>query len=261
MARMEGDNLAVELRPLEVLLRQMPVKQKWAEAVLARLDAVAPRPKNASVLDVGAAAGLFVAACRRLGIRCEGVEPCDEALARSMELSAHLGIDVPVVAGKTEAIPYPDDTFDIVHASSVIEHVGDVDRAVAEIHRVLKPGGVFWFSTASAMCPRQDEIHRFPLFGWYPDALKRRIMNWAKDNKPHLVNYTTTPAINWFTPRKARALLRRHGFGRVYDRWELRRPQEGNAFYGATLRLVRSTPATKFLADVLVPGCSYAAVK
>ena len=67
---------------------------------------------------------------------------------------------------------------------SVMEHVEDVDAALSEIHRVTREGGIFWFNSASARSPRQNEISRFPLFGWYPDPVKRRIMLWAKTTVP-----------------------------------------------------------------------------
>jgi len=39
------------------------------------------------------------------------------------------------------AIPYPDETFDLVIANHVLEHVTDDARALEEVRRVLKPGG------------------------------------------------------------------------------------------------------------------------
>ncbi len=258
---MKSRSIAVEQRSLHEIMLALPGKRKWAEAVFSRLKRVVVLPDQARVLDVGAASGSFVAICNQLGYQCEGIEPWEDARVRAVELSKRLGIPIRVVAGSAESIPYDEDMFDVVYASSVIEHVLDVEAALAEIHRVLKPGGVFWFSSASSMCPRQEEIRWFPLFGWYPDPLKRRIMNWAKDAMPHLVNYTKTPAINWFTPAKARGLLTKHGFKRIYDRWDLRREDEGGERYRMALRVIRSSRMMKALADVVVPGCSYAALK
>jgi ubiquinone/menaquinone biosynthesis C-methylase UbiE len=45
------------------------------------------------------------------------------------------------------AIPYPDMTFDVVIANHVLYHVSDVDSAISEIARVLKPSGRFYAST------------------------------------------------------------------------------------------------------------------
>lgn len=45
------------------------------------------------------------------------------------------------VRGDSYALPFADDSVDCVIASEVLEHLGDDDKALAEIHRVLKPGG------------------------------------------------------------------------------------------------------------------------
>jgi 2-polyprenyl-6-hydroxyphenyl methylase/3-demethylubiquinone-9 3-methyltransferase len=254
-------HIATEQRSFDEILASLNIKKIWAEDVLSRVSRIAPLPDHARILDVGAAYGGFVSACNQLGYRCEGVEPWDEARDRAGQLSEHLGIPIPIVAGTAEAIPYEAETFDFVHASSVMEHVADLDKALTEIHRVMKKGGVFWFSSASSMCPRQEEIRGFPLFGWYPDSQKRRIMKWAKDAKPELVGHTKTPAMHWFTPWKARRLLQLCGFRQVYDRWDLRGEKEGGRIYRLVLRLIRSSGFTKALADVMVPGCSYAAIK
>jgi len=172
-----------------------------------------------------------------------------------------VGVDITVLDGIAENLPFESEQFDIVHASSVIEHVLDAEAAFKEAYRVLKAGGVFWFSSASSMCPCQDEIRGFPCFGWYPDRLKRRIMEWAKTKRPHLVGHTETPAINWFTPWKARRMLRKAGFRAVYDRWDLRLPAEGGKAYRLALRFVRLCAVTKIFADIVIPSCSYAAIK
>ena len=253
--------IANELRTTEEHLAEFPGMKAQSEVVLRRLERVRPLPAGSRVLDVGAAAGNFVLACRQLGYVCEGVEPGANARAAAAALGEHLRSPLELAEGSAESIPFPDASFDLVHAASVIEHVIDLDKAISEVYRVLKPGGVFWFNSASSMSPWQGEIRGFPLFGWYPNSVKLKIMNWVKDAKPELVGYSRTPAIHWFTPKKARRMLHRHGFERVFDRWDLRREEEGSAKYRLVLRLIRSSPPARFLADVAVGGCSYAAVK
>jgi SAM-dependent methyltransferase len=261
MAKYAGPELATEHRSLEQVVATLTLKRKQATVVLSRLKRFGVLPDQARILDIGSAAGTFVATCNQLGYHCEGIDPSEEARLVSEELSRYLGATIRVKPGRAESIPYEPNTFDVVHARSVIEHVEDVEKAFSEIFRVLKPGGVFWFSAASAACPKQAEIKGFPFFGWYPDPLKQRIMSWAKDHRPQLVNYTKTPAINWFTPRKARRLLRKHGFDKVYDRWDLRGLEEGGKMYRTAVRVISSSAATKRVADTLVPDCSYAAFK
>lgn len=55
--------------------------------------------------------------------------------------------DPHVPAENLLALSYPDDAFDLVTTSDTLEHVPDVHRALAEIHRVLKPGGHHVFTT------------------------------------------------------------------------------------------------------------------
>jgi SAM-dependent methyltransferase len=254
-------HIAAEQRPFDVVMASLPDAEAYARTVLARLHRIAPLPRCADVLDVGAAQGLFLVGCTRLGHRAIGVEPWRDARRSARQLGAHIGMDLQLFDGVAERLPFPDATFDVVRANSVVEHVTDPAETFKEAHRVLKPGGVFWFLTASSLCPVQNEIRRFPAFSWYPEGVKLAVMNWAKVHRPDLIGHTTRPAIHWFTPRKARRMLREAGFGEVHDRWDLRLTSESGPLYGAALGLVRMNGVTKFLADVVVPDCAYAAVK
>ncbi len=252
---------ARERRPVEEALDQLPALRAYAALLFTRLKQIAPIADGAAVLDVGAGTGGFMIACRELGYDCRGVEPWDEARATARELAARLGVRLDLHSGTAEDLPFAGESFNIVHANSVMEHVADVDRAFSEAYRVLRPGGVLWFYTASSLCPSQGEIEGFPLFGWYPDAIKRKIMLWAKETRPELVGFTEAPALNWFTPHRARRIVRRHGFGPIYDRWDLRTPHEGGTLYRLALSAIRASPAGRLMADMIVPDCAYAAIK
>lgn len=253
--------IASERLSFDETLERFPLHKKWAETKIARLKRITDIPQGAKILDIGAGTGIFLAACAGLGYRCEGIEPYREARLNAARLAGKMGVSVRITEASAEEIPFEDRTFDVVHASSVIEHVPDPEKAFKEIYRVLKPGGAFWFNAASSMCPAQNEIRAFPLFGWYPDELKRRIINWAKTRKPRLVGCTDTPAVNWFTTKRARALLERHGFRRVYDRWDLRMECEGGRIYALALRGIRASRVLRMLADVIIPDCGFAAIK
>lgn len=251
---------ASELRPLGFARSLAQREAAHARKVIARLRRLRSLD-SVRILDIGAAQGLFLIACAQQGYDVIGVEPNAGARDVALTLAREHGVDMEILDGVAEQLPLPDDSVDVVHAKSVIEHVDDADKAFHEVYRVLRPGGIFWFNTASSMSPLQSEIRGFPGFGWYPDPLKRRVMDWAIANKPQLIGHTSRPAYHWFTPWKARRMLKDAGFSIVFDRWDLRGSNEGAGLHRRLLGVVRSSYATKLIADVIVPGCSYAAIK
>jgi SAM-dependent methyltransferase len=103
------------------------------------LDIVS-RTQPESLVDLGCHDGewteqLAAAAGPRLR-RASGVEIVDEARA----LASNRGIEA-VAGDLNEPLPFEDESFDLVHANQVIEHVRDLDLFVAEARRVLRPGG------------------------------------------------------------------------------------------------------------------------
>ena len=102
------------------------------------LDAiVAEQPLR--VLEVGPGTGAFAAriAAALPGVRLTAIDQS----ARFVELSRARGVDAR--EGDAQDLPFGDESFDVVAALWMLYHVPDVDRAIAEIRRVLRPGGLF----------------------------------------------------------------------------------------------------------------------
>src|SRR5581483_1334571 len=148
---------ATEQLSCDEALAYLPRLEHRATAVLRRLRHIASLPDRPRIVDVGSAQGGFLVMCAGLGYEAVGVEPWLQAREASEELARRAGVRIRIVDGTAEALPLESESYDIVHANSVIEHVADVERAFSEAHRVLKTGGVFWFSAASTLCPRQSE--------------------------------------------------------------------------------------------------------
>jgi ubiquinone/menaquinone biosynthesis C-methylase UbiE len=99
---------------------------------------------SGDVLEVGAGTGLNLPRYRRAD-RLVALEP-DRTYARRLRAragSAH--VPVEVVAGSAEALPFPDRSFGNVVTTLALCSVGDLDVALAEIRRVLRPGGALHF--------------------------------------------------------------------------------------------------------------------
>jgi len=251
---------ATESLTTEEVERRLPEQEAFARLLLRRIERHLPLGKGARIADVGCAAGALVLALRREGFDALGVEPDHHARRTAAELARRLGEEILVLEGTAEALPLPDASCDLLLASSVFEHVGDLEKSLREARRVLAPGGGLWFYTTSALCPRQQEIRGFPLFGWYPLRLKRRIMRWAVRRRPELVGGTANPALHWFTPGVTRRLLKEAGFGHVINRWRLRLPEEGGVIYRSALKIIQTLPPARLMADILVPESAYLAL-
>lgn len=104
----------------------------WLAPARARLIPTPDRP-GAVLVDVGCGGGLL--APHVDGYRHIGVDVVRSALV----LAARRGV-VPI-QGDVHALPLADEAADVVVAGEVLEHVTDLERVVAEIARVLRPGG------------------------------------------------------------------------------------------------------------------------
>ncbi len=112
----------------------------------SRLVAEAHRNgRKPGILDVGCATGALLAAFSEAGWSATGVEVCAEAVEWGRE---HFGLDL--LSGTLEDLSLPEASFDVVHASQVIEHVNDPRSFIRAARRLLRPGGFLVLATPNA---------------------------------------------------------------------------------------------------------------
>jgi ubiquinone/menaquinone biosynthesis C-methylase UbiE len=97
--------------------------------------------RGRSVLEVGCGAAVDLARFAKGGAVCTGVDIAPSAidLARTNFEQQGLTADLRVANG--EALPFPDNSFDLVYAHGVVQYTADPQRLADEVRRVLKPGG------------------------------------------------------------------------------------------------------------------------
>ena len=124
-------------------------------------DKLAAIDANAWILDIGSGyGGAARYLAKRFGCKVTALNLSEKENARNRELSAEAGLEelVDVVEGSFEEIPLGDASVDIVWSQDAILHSGRRDQVIAEVARVLKPGGHFVFTDPmeSGNCDRAD---------------------------------------------------------------------------------------------------------
>jgi arsenite methyltransferase len=131
--------------------------------------AVADLHEGETVLDLGSGAGADVLiSARRVGAtgKAIGLDMTDEMLALARANASEAGIEnVEFVKGYIEEIPLADDSVDVVISNCVINLSADKRKVLAEVARVLKPGGRFAVSDVIAD-PDMDEATRVDMQQW-----------------------------------------------------------------------------------------------
>lgn len=127
-------------------------RRRLLAATLRELG-VAP---GARALDVGSGTGSNLRLLAELGFSgARGLDPSDTAIRWCREKG--LG---PVEKGDLCHLPFAGESFDVVLATDVLEHVHDEARAVAELSRVLRPGGLLLVTVPAfrSLWGLQDEV-------------------------------------------------------------------------------------------------------
>jgi SAM-dependent methyltransferase len=93
---------------------------------------------DSHVLEVGCGTGAMAERINTLpGVTLVAIDYSE----RFVEMTAARGVDAR--QGDICYLPFEDDTFDVVYAGWMLYHVRDLDRALSEVRRVLRPGGTF----------------------------------------------------------------------------------------------------------------------
>jgi SAM-dependent methyltransferase len=93
------------------------------------------------VLEVGVGLGTDFIRFVRAGADAVGVDLTEAAVDAVGRRLANEGLHAEVRVADAEALPFPDESFDLVYSYGVLHHTPDTERAVAEVRRVLRPDG------------------------------------------------------------------------------------------------------------------------
>lgn len=106
-------------------------------------------PAGLQLLDVGCGGGFLPEEFARLGCRVTGIDPSAPTIEAAAAHARASGLTIDYRVGTGEQLPVVDASCDVVSCCDVLEHVASLDAVVAEISRVLRPGGIFLYDTVN----------------------------------------------------------------------------------------------------------------
>jgi 2-polyprenyl-3-methyl-5-hydroxy-6-metoxy-1,4-benzoquinol methylase len=169
--RSQGDR---PLKRLEAIYRKFVLRDH-----ISFIERAAANRTGVDLLDVGCGSGTLLGLLKHRGFRPIGVDFSSEA-ARIAEKEN----GVSVIVGSLDQARFPDHSFDIVTLFHVMEHVTNPRRVLAEVSRILKPGGALVLQV-----PNIDSW-QFKAFGvrWYGLDLPRHVIDYSKEAMLKLLN-------------------------------------------------------------------------
>lgn len=137
---------------------QLKAVQREGWSLFAPLEAVTTIPAadlvrharvqaQQALLDVGCGTGVAALTAARAGARVQALDLSPQLLEHARKHAALAGVDIDFREGDVEALPYADASFDVVLSQFGHMFAPRPDVAIAEMLRVLRPGGTLAFST------------------------------------------------------------------------------------------------------------------
>jgi SAM-dependent methyltransferase len=208
-----------------------------------------PNLESARVLDDGCGIGQYVGHLSEVAREVYGLD-----YERERVVEAARRLERPrVLCAAGEHLPFPDATFDLVLSNEVIEHVQDDRAAVAEMVRVLRPGGravIFcpnrWYPVEQHGVFWRGRYHfgNIPLVNYLPDPLRDRLA-------PHVRTYTRRGLLRLLDGLAVRVVRHTRIFG-GYDNLALRFGAAGQAIRAVMLGAERPPLRALGLSHLLV---------
>ena len=130
---------------------------------------------------------------------------------------------------------------------SVLEHVDSPVLSLAECYRVLAPGGVLFVDTTNRLrfsAVGENGEYRVRFYNWFPASVKESYVFKHLHYAPHLANYSSRPAVHWFTFTELCSLGRQVGFAQFYSRLDF----PGSFARGGSFRRFMKTSLQKSVA-------------
>lgn len=166
------------------------------------------------VLDIGCGTGIYTLELARKDAQVIGIDPSIEMIRIAREKLRRAGLKGHFVCGLAEALPFRSEAVDVALAVTSLCFVSRPERAVEEMHRVIKPGGRFVVG----------ELNRFSLWaylrrlkGLFSDTIYNQAHFWSRRELERLLGRSGFVAADaqivlYFPPINQKAFLKYYRF-------------------------------------------------
>lgn len=142
-----------------------------------------------SALDVGCGTGNYTIELAKRGLKATGIDSSEEMLAWAEEKARRKGLEITFQRGDAMNLPFPESSFEMVISNGLLCFLKEPEKALIEMHRVLKPGGRLVIGTLNR---------------WSPWALFRRVKGMFKE--------TIYNQARFISPTELEGLIKKAGF-------------------------------------------------
>jgi len=222
---------------------------------IKRFNSLKPGSK---LLEIGVGSGWFQIYCKQQNLDIRGLEISPQLVQVAQGFAHKYNQQLDLSVGNIEATEFDPDTFDVVIAASVFEHVEDWKTAARKIYEALKPGGVFYFDSTNKFSFTSGE-YDFPLYGWLPDTwrYRLRIARQGEDIMKLGIDF------HQFTYPQLRRYFRKVGFSTVVDFVQFKDLARDNLnpLKKGVFSLLKTIPPLKHVALTFAPATIFICVK
>ena len=133
-----------------------------------------PLADGAIIIDIGCGTAPLAIAAAQRGFRAIGVDVGLRWLVLAQKRAQEAGVDVPLVCGNVEVLPFRNASVARVAGESILENAADPDQAAHELARVLRRGGRLWLTTPNKRSLGPDPHLGVIAGGWWPESWLKR---------------------------------------------------------------------------------------
>jgi len=187
-----------------------PAGQYFMNRKIDTMLKLAAFPQGSRLLEVGCANGVYTFALARLGFQMTGLDLSPECVHTATQQAERVGLThINFTVGDAEALSqFDDNTFDGVISFSTLRYVPNLAKAIRELYRVLRPGGIAvvdfpnkrspWFTFMKPLLTGQTHIHDHQ----YTTGQIKRMLQEAGFRKVSLrrILYTPKTIPGWALP-------------------------------------------------------------